>query len=339
MSMLASFIDSIVLIPMKPEYFRYLWDGVVCAVALTLWALVFWWAWNRLKKKQQIQRAIHLVNQSNVSTTFQFQADFGEAKQRIQADWFLDGRLTVPQVVEQVTYQEEKPDEAPAARSSKKGFGKPIAAAKGHLRFLKGVTSLVAGISSAIASLLPDAVKGPFQGFADSIRDGQKTVADSLAKPKAMETAAKQLKSNTSQLSKTMGGGQGKPGQGLNGASAANAGQPVKQFRRTVVAHQAIQTATLPPGESVFFLVKLRPRNPFRKVNGQLNISSQQVENIRHPAAFLIKPVQLSEPYAMNPPRAVDTLIFIGICLGVLLFNSAWAYGLMVWFARLTARL
>jgi hypothetical protein len=322
-------------------------------VALATWLYLAYLGWANLQKRQQLSRSLTLVNNGNIPTTFHLQVDLGNLKDKILTTWSQENRPLKTKKVEQVNFLEEtQPDEslekikpAKTAGPARKSAGpagdsaNPEAAAMSKYRFFRAIANLIANIFSTLGSILPDSINKPFISIADSIRAGQQKADQTIVQPKKLSAAGKNLKSNVQRLNSTTG--KSKTTQQSGQQTAQQTAQPErvvtdeKQFRRTVVVQQVIETRTFNPAESSIFGVTLRPRNPFKKLAGVFTINSQQIENVDFPPYDELKAQTLSEDFVMNASGMVYFILFLTFCLAILVFNTWWTLAIYQWLSKL----
>ena len=308
----------------------------VCAAALLLWAGLVYLALSYLRRRQQMVLLLRLTSASNIETAFRLQTDLGDLNKAFIALWLHESGRLFPKKLEKVAYVEEEHGRAgreqpPAAanRSSSHGLKATWKQFTGKTRFLNGMVSLFAGISSALASILPHPLNAPFVRFANTIRGGQSDVDAALSRPRAIGASARQIQSNTAQLSK-MAGGQvgGKPaGQSMGGERD----QVAKQLRRVVQVEQVVDTPPVSSGQPMAVQLVLRPLNPFRNRSGMLTVSSQQLEHPDFPASELLKPQRISEPFTIQRPPPLWLALFTGFVLVVFSLNAWAAFRAIQW--------
>jgi hypothetical protein len=312
-------------------------------LALAIWLYIVYLGWVNLQKRQQLSRKLTLVNNGNMPTYFHLQIDLGNLKDKILTTWLQEDRPLKPKKVEQVNFLEEtqsqetveKRKPVKTARPSVNSGGNPQGTAMSKYRFFRTISSLIANICSSLAAILPDSINKPFKSLADSIRAGQQKADQTVAQPKKLAAAGNSLKSNVQRLNSTTV--KVKPGQ--------PAGQPIeqqepvvtdeKQFRRTVVVQQVIETRTFNPAESSTFGVVLRPRNPFRKMAGAFTIKSQQIENADFPAYEVLKAQTLTENFVMNASAMLHFVLYLTFCLAILVFNLWWTLAIYQWLSKI----
>jgi hypothetical protein len=141
----------------------------------------------------------------------------------------------------------------------------------------------------------------------------------------------------TTAKGKTSSQAAAQSGQPTDGqiAQEAPAVSEEKQFKRTVVVQQVIETRPFEPAESSTFGVVLRPRFPFKKLAGVLIIKSLQVENADFPPYDELKAQTLSEDFVMNASAMTHLIIFLTFCLAILVFNLWWTLAIYQWLSKL----
>ncbi len=320
--------------------------ALLVLVALAIWLYLVYLGWANLQKRQQLSRKLTLVNNGNIPTHFHLQVDLGNLKDKIITAWFQENRPLKTKKVEQVNFLEEiqaeeivdkrKPVKTarPAAKSAN-----PQAAVMGKYRFFRAIGSLIANICSALATILPDSINKPFKTLADSIRAGQQKADQTIAQPKKIANAGNSLKTNVQRLNATAGKAKNSSQTGQQTDQQLEQPEPSisdeKQFRRTVVVQQVIETPTFDPAESSTYRVVLRPRNPFRKMAGAFTIRSQQIEHADFPAYEVLKVQTLSEDFVMNASAMLHLVLYLTFCLAILVFNLWWTLAIYQWLSKL----
>ncbi len=182
---------------------------LIALIALALWLGAIYLGWRLLQKRKQVSLPVYLENRSNLEAAFWLSARFGRLEKRFQPIWMDTERPLELKRVEKTVLVEPTPQKSKAKGKKSRPGDALKTSARQKISVVRTIAGAIAGISSALAAVLPKSIKGPFQEVANTIRSGQNAANNAMEKPKQLAASGEQLKFSAGRLKSTT---TGKPG-------------------------------------------------------------------------------------------------------------------------------
>ena len=322
---------------------------IIISVAILVWCLFILLLWSLYTKNRQVAYMIEMENRGNVETPLQIKIEMGDLKKHVKPSWWLGSQRLKPKTIQQYSFKEEI-IAAPAAKETGKKSPekkpedkKPGIKEKADQKFdlFKTMALAVASISSTLGTLLPGPLKGPFKDFADSIMKTQSRASQVMSQPDRLTNSGQQMKTNLKRLKNPAGArpttktSAAESRQETGKTSTQATIQTEQKVRHRITQNiQVFETRLLNPAERLIYRLVLRPNNPFPRLSGTFEITSQQLEYDDLPSYQEVLPVSLTGKLDIKPLHLGFVFLFffasvfvLAANLGIALLAAGWLKG------------